>query len=186
MRLLLDLNGVLVFDTAIHHDERGHFRENWRTDHLVQQGVPESFFRGFMQNNVSVSHKGVIRGMHCQGWAKLMTVAIGSFRMVFVDLRVESEHYGKKVTLDVKPGMCIYVPEGVANGAQALEDNSVLNYIVTGAWVPGEKYLTIHPLSDELLELWLPIGPIVSEKDRKSPKLSDVLVRLKPDETISE
>lgn len=161
------IKDLLVLSTEIHEDHRGSFRENWRNDHLMDLGIPESFFDGFLQNNVSVSHKGVIRGLHNQGWSKLMTVAIGEFRMIFVDKRPESPTYNQIEVVDVKPGTCVYVPAGVANGAQSLEDNSVLNYIVTGEWTPDEKYSGINPLS--VKDLWVDIEPIISEKDLSSP-----------------
>lgn len=76
------IQGLLVFESPLHHDERGYFLENWRKKDLVANGVPDSFFHHKLQNNVSVSNQGVIRGRHCQGYEKLMTVAYGTFKMI--------------------------------------------------------------------------------------------------------
>ena len=84
------IDGLLVLTSPLHHDYRGYFLENWKKNDLIKFGIPKEFFNNDLQNNVSVSNKGTLRGMHCQGWAKLMTVAWGTFRMCFVDLRRES------------------------------------------------------------------------------------------------
>ena len=109
---------MLVFESPLHHDERGYFLENWRKKDLVANGVPDSFFHHKLQNNVSVSNQGVIRGMHCRGYEKLMTVAYGTFKMIFIDLRIDSPTYKSVDVIDVKPGRAVFVPGGVANGVQ--------------------------------------------------------------------
>lgn len=130
-------------------------------------GVPESFFQGDLQNNVSVSKKETIRGMHCQGWAKLMTVASGTFRMCFVDLRLSSSTYKAVDVIDVVPGMAIFVPAGVSNGAQSLTDKGILNYVVTGYYDPIVKYSGIMPLDKTFNLPWDLSGDvIISTKDK--------------------
>lgn len=121
------IQGLLVFESPLHHDERGYFLENWRKKDLLANGVPESFFHHKLQNNVSVSKQGVIRGMHCQGYEKLMTVAYGTFKMIFIDLRIDSPTYKSVDVIDVQPGRAVFVPGGVANGAQSLVNNGILN-----------------------------------------------------------
>ena len=177
-----EIAGLLVLTSPLHHDDRGYFLENWKKNDLIKFGVPEDFFDNDLQNNVSVSNKGTIRGMHCQGWAKLMTVAWGTFRMCFVDLRCESITYKKVVSLDVKPGMAVFVPEGVANGAQSLEENGILNYIVTGYYNPNEKYLGITPLDSKLNLPWdMTTTPIISEKDKRSLSYDEVIAIIESD-----
>ena len=177
-----EIAGLLVLTSPLHHDDRGYFLENWKKNDLIKFGVPEDFFDNELQNNVSVSNKGTLRGMHCQGWSKLMTVAWGTFRMCFVDLRRESTTYKKVVSLDVKPGMAVFVPEGVANGAQSLVENGILNYIVTGYYNPSEKYLGITPLDLKLNLPWdMTITPIISEKDMNSLSYDEVIAILESD-----
>ena len=145
----VQIQGLLVFESPLHHDERGYFLENWRKKDLVANGVPESFFHHKLQNNVSVSNQGVIRGMHCQGYEKLMTVASGTFKMIFIDLRIDSPTYKSVDVIDVKPGRAVFVPGGVANGAQSLVDNGILDYLVADYYDPHKNYLGITPLDKD-------------------------------------
>ena len=163
------IDGLLHLTSPLHYDERGYFLENWRKIDLINFGVPESFFHGDLQNNVSVSKKGTIRGMHCQGWAKLMTVASGTFRMCFIDLRLSSPTYKAVDVIDVVPGMAIFVPAGVSNGAQALTDTGILNYLVTGYYDPNVRHSGIMPLDKTLNLPWDLSGDvIISPKDQQS------------------
>ena len=141
-----NIDGLLILSSDLHHDERGYFLENWRKVDLEKFGVSKSLFLNKLQNNVSVSKKGTIRGMHCQGCEKIMTVAYGKFRMIFIDLRFGSKTYEQIDTIDVVPGMSIYVPSGVANGAQSLVDDGILNYLVADYYDPDKDYLGIMPL----------------------------------------
>ena len=175
-----NIEGLLLLSSPLHHDERGYFVENWRKIDLLKYGVPESFFQGKLQNNVSVSKKGTIRGMHCQGWEKLMTVASGTFRMCFVDLRLSSPTYKAVDVIDVVPGMAIFVPAGVSNGAQALTDKGILNYLVTGYYDPSAKHSGIMPLDQTLNLPWDVTGEvIISSKDQQSDSYLSIIQKIK-------
>ena len=174
-----NIEGLLMLSSPLHHDERGYFVENWRKIDLLKYGVPESFFQGKLQNNVSVSKKGTIRGMHCQGWAKLMTVASGTFRMCFVDLRLSSSTYKAVDVIDVVPGMAIFVPAGVSNGAQALTDKGILNYLVKGYYDPSTKHSGIMPLDKTLNLPWDLTGEvIISSKDQQSDSYLSIIQKI--------
>ena len=174
-----NIEGLLRLSSPLHHDERGYFVENWRKIDLLKYGVPESFFQGKLQNNVSISKKGTIRGMHCQGWAKLMTVASGTFRMCFVDLRLSSPTYKAVDVIDVVPGMAIFVPAGVSNGAQALTDKGILNYLVTGYYDPSVKHSGIMPLDKTLNLPWDLTGEvIISSKDQQSNSYLSIIQKI--------
>lgn len=174
-----NIEGLLILSSPLHHDERGYFVENWRKVDLLQYGVPESFFQGKLQNNVSVSKKGTIRGMHCQGWAKLMTVASGTFRMCFVDLRLSSSTYKAVDVIDVVPGTAIFVPAGVSNGAQALTDKGILNYLVTGYYDSSLKHSGIMPLDKTLNLPWNLTGEvIISSKDQQSNSYLSIIQKI--------
>ena len=174
-----NIEGLLILSSPLHHDERGYFVENWRKIDLLKYGVPEFFFQGKLQNNVSVSKKGTIRGMHCQGWAKLMTVASGTFRMCFVDLRLSSPTYKAVDVIDVVPGMAIFVPAGVSNGAQALTDKGILNYLVTGYYDPSVKHSGIMPLDKTLNLPWDLTGElIISPKDQQSNSYLSIIQKI--------
>ena len=175
-----NIEGLLLLSSPLHHDERGYFVENWRKIDLLKYGVPESFLPGKLQNNVSVSKKGTIRGMHCQGWEKLMTVASGTFRMCFVDLRLSSPTYKAVDVIDVVPGMAIFVPAGVSNGAQALTDKGILNYLVTGYYDPSAKHSGIMPLDKTLNLPWDVTGEvIISSKDQQSDSYLSIIQKIK-------
>lgn len=179
-----DIAGLGVFGTPKHVDSRGYFTENWRKHDLLEFGVPESFFEGKLQNNVSVSKAGTIRGVHCQGYPKFMTVAQGIFRMVFLDLRLGSETYKAVEVIDVSPGMSIFVPAGVANGAQSLEDDSILNYLVTDYYDPNKDYLSITPLDKDLNLPWSKSEPyLISEKDSNARTYKEVLEIIETEKT---
>lgn len=170
------IQGLLVFESPLHHDERGYFLENWRKKDLVANGVPDSFFHHKLQNNVSVSNQGVIRGMHCQGYEKLMTVAYGTFKMIFIDLRIDSPTYKSVDVIDVKPGRTVFVPGGVANGAQSLVNNGILNYLVTDYYDPHKNYLGMTPLDKDADLSWDSLfKPIISEKDQAAKTFKEVL-----------
>lgn len=172
----VQIQGLLVFESPLHHDERGYFLENWRKKDLVENGVPESFFHHKLQNNVSVSKQGVIRGMHCQGYEKLMTVAYGTFKMIFIDLRIDSPTYKSVDVIDVKPGRAVFVPGGVANGAQSLVNNGILNYLVADYYDQHKNYLGITPLDKDAHLSWDSLlKPIISEKDQAAKSFKEVL-----------
>lgn len=181
--IAVTIDGLLIFKSPLHPDERGYFVENWRKVDLLSHGVPETFFYKKLQNNVSVSKKGTIRGMHCQGWAKLMTVAYGKFRMCFVDLRKDSSTYKAVQVVDVEPGMAVFVPAGVSNGAQSLVENGILNYLVTGYYEPKKEHLGITPLDEELNLPWnRESSPIISSKDKRACSYSEVLRKIEQEE----
>lgn len=117
--------------------------------------------------------------MHCQGWAKLMTVASGTFRMCFVDLRLSSPTYKAVDVIDVVPGMAIFVPAGVSNGAQALTDKGILNYLVTGYYDPSVKHSGIMPLDKTLNLPWDLTGElIISPKDQQSNSYLSIIQKI--------
>ena len=178
------IEGLGVFGTPKHVDSRGYFTENWRKHDLLAFGVPESFFEGKLQNNVSISTAGTIRGVHCQGYPKFMTVAQGIFRMVFIDLRLGSETYKSVDVIDVTPGVSIFVPAGVANGAQSLEDEGILNYLVTDYYEPNKDYLSITPLDKDLNLPWSEKEPyLISEKDSNARTYKQVLEIIETEKT---
>ena len=179
-----NVEGLGIFGTPKHVDQRGYFTENWRKHDLLEFGVPESFFEGKLQNNVSKSHAGTIRGIHYQGYPKFMTVAQGIFRMVFIDLRLGSKTYKAVEIIDVTPGMSIFVPGGVANGAQSLEDEGILNYLVTDYYDPNKEYLGINPLDKDLNLPWSTAVPfLVSEKDSSALSYKEVLEIIENEKT---
>ena len=170
----INIKDIVVLESPLHKDNRGYFTENWRKDDLIKNGVPVNFFKKELQNNISLSKKGVIRGMHFQDCPKLFTVVQGKFRMCFVDLRENSETFKNIFYLDVKPGTIVYMPSGVANGVQSLENNGYLNYLVKCYYDP--KYVSMNPLDEDLNLPWVKdIEPILSEKDKNGISYKEML-----------
>lgn len=164
--------GLLVVTVPVHADDRGWFTEGWQREAMVAAGVPDF---GPVQHNVSFNaHRGVTRGIHAEPWDKLVTVASGSVLGAWVDLRAGAT-FGVTAHLEVRPGTAVFVPRGVGNAYQALEDATAYTYLVNGHWREGVAYPAVH-LGDPSLAIPWPIDlseSVISEKDRRNPRLAD-------------
>ena len=168
--------GLLVVDLAVHGDPRGWFKENWQREKMVAAGVPD---RRWVQNNISYNLKaGATRGIHAEPWDKFISVATGSVFGAWVDLRQGSETYGKVFTCTLDPSKAIYVPRGVGNSYQALEDGTAYCYLVDAHWSVEQKkgYTFVNLADPELAIPWpIPLSECeISEADRSHPMLEDV------------
>lgn len=176
--------GLLVLRLPVHGDDRGWFKENWQRAKMVELGVPDF---GPVQNNMSFNaERGVTRGVHAEPWDKFVSVATGSVFGAWVDLR-EGDSFGATFSVEITPGVAVYIPRGVGNSYQALEDRTVYSYLVNDHWRPGITYPALD-LADETASIPWPIpldDPCVeiSDKDRANPRLHDV-VPMKPRKTL--
>lgn len=171
------IEGLKVVDLAVHGDSRGWFKENWQRAKMTELGIPD--FR-IVQNNISYNEKkGVTRGIHAEPWDKFISVARGSVFGAWVDLREGSETFGKVFTCTLDPSKAIYVPRGVGNSFQALEDGTVYTYLVDAHWsLELKKTYTFVNLADPELGIEWPIplqDAVVSEADLNHPFLKDVI-----------
>lgn len=170
------IEGLLLVDLTVHGDARGWFKENWQREKMVALGVPD---RCWVQNNVSFNDaRGVTRGIHAEPWDKWVSVACGSVFGAWVDLRAGSVTYGKVFTATLDPSAAIYVPRGVGNSYQALEDGTAYTYLVDAHWAAELKptYTFVNLADPELAIKW-PISLVeatVSDADRRHPMLADV------------
>lgn len=168
--------GLLIFDVTSIGDERGWFQEKYHKDKLVAAGMPREF--NIVQTNVSYNReKGVARGMHAEPWDKYISVIAGRAFVAFVDLRA-GENFGKVVTLEIDNNKAVFVPRGVANSYQTLEEDTYYLYSVNAHWSQElyDKYVSIN-MADPALKIAWPIPmaeAVVSERDRAHPKLSDI------------
>lgn len=176
--------GLLVLRLPVHGDDRGWFKENWQRAKMVELGVPDF---GPVQNNMSFNaERGVTRGVHAEPWDKFVSVASGSVFGAWVDLR-EGDSFGTTFSVEITPGVAVYIPRGVGNAYQALEDRTVYSYLVNDHWRPGIAYPAVD-LADKTAALPWPI-PLddpqveISAKDRANPRLHDV-VPMKPRKTL--
>ena len=171
------IGGLKVVDLAVHGDSRGWFKENWQRAKMTALGIPDL---RVVQNNVSYNEKrGVTRGIHAEPWDKFISVARGSVFGAWVDLREGSATFGKVFTCTLDPGRAIYVPRGVGNSFQALEDGTAYTYLVDAHWsLELKKTYTFVNLADPELAIEWPIPleeATVSEADLNHPYLRDVV-----------
>lgn len=161
------IDGLLVVPLTVHGDARGWFKENWNREKM--SGIPDF---GPVQNNMSFNaEKGVTRGLHAEPWDKLVSVAAGSVMGAWCDLREGSPTYGQTYMHPIDSGVAVFVPRGVANGFQALENNTVYSYLVNDHWSPDAEY---HFVNLDMID-W-PLEPTeISEKDRNHPSLADAI-----------
>ena len=168
--------GLKVLDLTVHGDSRGWFKENWQRAKMVGLGIPDL---RIVQNNVSFNaERGVTRGIHAEPWDKFISVVTGSVFGAWVDLREGSATFGKVFTCILDPSKAIFVPRGVGNSFQALEDGNVYNYLVNAHWSAElKKTYTFVNLADPDLAIDWPI-PLaeceLSEADQAHPMLADV------------
>lgn len=166
--------GLIVFDLPVHGDNRGWFKENWQREKMTALGLPDF---GPVQNNFSYNtNRGVARGVHAEPWDKYVSLGKGRIFGFWVDIREGSPTYGQSYTTELDPSKAIYVPAGVANGYQTLEDDTVYSYLVNDHWSADANYAFVS-MFDESLGINYPI-PLseseVSDKDKKHPMLTDV------------
>lgn len=170
-----DIPGLLVIDIPQHGDNRGWFKENWQREKMVAAGLPDF---APVQNNISFNAAaGTTRGIHAEPWDKYVSVATGRIFGAWVDLRA-GDSFGATVTVELGPDTAVFVPRGVGNSFQTLEDNTAYTYLVNDHWsadaVDGYKFLN---LADETVAVPWPISlekAELSEKDRAHPRLADV------------
>ena len=170
------IEGLKVVELSVHGDARGWFKENWQRAKMCALGVPDL---RVVQNNVSFNaERGVTRGIHAEPWDKFVSVATGSVFGAWVDLRAGSPTYGRVYTATLDPSRAIYVPRGVGNSFQALEDGTAYTYLVDAHWSAGLRgTYTFVSLADPALGIDWPIPlpeATLSEADRHHPMLADV------------
>ena len=153
---------VVLIEPCIHGDSRGYFLETYRHD-LFEEAVQREV--SFVQDNESKSSKGVIRGLHFQeppyAQAKLVRVIEGSVLDVAVDLRKDSQNFGKYVSaiLTGENKNQLFIPEGFAHGFVTLSDTAVFSYKTTSYFSPKhEKGISYN---DESIN----VNWIISEED---------------------
>jgi dTDP-4-dehydrorhamnose 3,5-epimerase-like enzyme len=166
--------GLQRWDVPVHGDNRGWFKENWQREKMLELGLPDL---GPVQNNVSFNRTaGTTRGIHAEPWDKYISVASGSVFGAWVDLR-QGPGFGAVYTTIIDPSVAVYVPRGVGNAFQTLEDATAYSYLVNDHWSPAAEYTFLN-LADETVAIPWPI-PLadaeLSDKDRAHPRLADVV-----------
>ncbi len=171
------IKDLFVITPTVFGDHRGYFMETYQKEEFANAGINVEF----VQDNESRSCRGVLRGLHfqkTQPQGKLVRVVEGEVFDVAVDLRKDSQTYGKwyGVTLSAENKKQFYVPEGFAHGFLVLSETATFVYKCTRLYAPGDEGGLAYndpdvgiewPISDDM-ELKL------SDKDLKNPRLKDL------------
>lgn len=164
------IEGLLIIEPKVFGDDRGYFMESFNK--LIFEQITGEKIE-FVQDNESMSAKGVLRGLHFQkppmAQGKLVRVVKGSVLDVAVDVRKNSPTYGKyeKVLLTEKNKRQLWIPEGFAHGFLTLENNTIFNYKCTNYYSPENEGSILWNDTDLGIE-WGVETPILSEKDKIS------------------
>lgn len=167
------LPGVLRVHTDVYADDRGAFMETYHAERYADAGIDATF----VQDNISRSATGVLRGLHLQNphpQGKLICVLAGTVYDVVVDVRRTSETFGQWMgtMLDAWSGQ-LYVPAGYAHGFVVTNGPALFSYKCTDVYAPDAE-LSIHWNDPDLGIQWPVDEPIVSEKDAAAPRLRDI------------
>lgn len=169
-----ELPGVLIFEPEAFSDERGFFLETWRENQYRQAGITLSF----VQDNVSFSQKGILRGLHYQhpqSQGKLVQVLSGEVLDAAVDIRVGSPTFGKSVgvILTESNHKQMYIPPGFAHGFCVTSETALFSYKCTDYYNASSEGGILW--NDPDLGIDWPIEePILSAKDANYPLLKDI------------
>jgi len=170
-----EIPGLLVIEPKVHGDARGFFVETWQRERYAEIGMP----REFVQDNMSSSGKGVLRGLHLQhphAQGKLVQVLEGEVFDVAVDVRRGSPWFGQwvGVRLDGKRRNQFWVPAGFAHGYCVLSDMAVFSYKCTDFYHPESELSVLW--NDPAIGIDWPLDeePQLSQKDRAGLLLNDI------------
>ena len=169
-----EIHDVVIIKPKLFHDERGYFFESFREDIMKSNGVTSKF----VQDNQSMSSKGILRGLHFQkdpfAQGKLVRVIKGSVLDVAVDIRKKSPTYGQHflIELNEENKTMFYIPPGFAHGFLTLEDDTLFSYKCTN-YYNKESEGAIRWNSKSLNVDWGIVNPILSSKDATAPTFDE-------------
>lgn len=169
-----NLPGVLVIDPDVFSDCRGFFLEGFHVEKYRSIGIEESF----VQDNLSRSTRGTLRGLHAQRLnpqGKLVSVTKGAVFDVAVDINPESATFATwfGIELNDENHRQLWIPAGYAHGFQVLSDSADFFYKCTDLYHPEDEIGVIWNDSDLAIS-WPVTNPTVSEKDQRLPTIKTV------------
>lgn len=171
----LEIPDIILVEHVVFKDHRGFFKEIYKRTDFLANGIAYDF----VQANLSLSRRGVVRGLHYQlkpmEQGKLIVVLRGRIFDVSVDIRENSPWFKKYVALELNgnDNYALWIPPGFAHGFQALEDDTLVLYLVTKEYSPQHERCI--KWDDPTLSIRWPIkNALVSEKDQKCPQLSNL------------
>lgn len=166
--------GLKLLKPTVFGDQRGYFFESFNAEKMHDLGISDRF----VQDNQSMSQKGVLRGLHFQApphaQAKLVAVLQGKVIDVVVDIRSASPTYGQtcKVELSAENKLQLYVPIGFAHGFATLEENTIFSYKCSNFYNQPSEGGILWNDPDLNIE-WGIENPILSDKDQVNPLFKD-------------
>ena len=169
------IDGLLVVQPDVFLDERGYFFESFNKEKYVDGGINFSF----VQDNISKSKKGTVRGLHYQvgesAQGKLCSVIVGKVLDIAVDIRFGSPTFGKYYSLELNEEKKnqLWIPPGFAHGFSVLSDDAIFSYKCTNIYNKQAERSILY--NDEMLKIdWKVEMPIVSPKDLLAKKCSEI------------
>jgi dTDP-4-dehydrorhamnose 3,5-epimerase len=168
------LPGVLIIEPDVFGDERGFFMETWNGRRYEEAGLPGRF----VQDNLSYSARGVLRGLHFQNpqpQGKLVSVLWGEVFDVAVDIRAGSPTFGEwtGVPLSAENKRQFYVPPDFAHGFLVTSEDAIFFYKCTDYYAPSSEGIVLWNDPDIGIE-WPTDAPTLSERDGKAPLLREM------------
>ena len=170
----MGLPGVLLIEPEVFGDPRGYFMETFHARRYRDAGIGETF----VQDNLSQSGAGILRGLHFQhphGQGKLAQVLQGMAYDVVVDVRAGSPTFGRWVaeTLSADNMLQIYAPPGFAHGFCAVQAPVLFTYKVTEFYAPADEVSVLWNDPDLAIP-WPVAEPVLNDKDKNAPRLRDI------------
>ena len=168
------LDGLVIIEPKVFTDPRGFFFESYHNHRYRENGIPCSF----VQDNQSFSIKNTLRGLHYQyphGQAKLVSVIKGEVFDVAVDIRRSSPTFAQweGVHLTERNHLQLFIPEGFAHGFCVLSDDAVFSYKCSDYYTPSAEHGIVWNDPDIGI-IWPVKNPLLSEKDSRYPRLTDM------------
>jgi dTDP-4-dehydrorhamnose 3,5-epimerase len=170
------IKDLIIINPSVYEDNRGYFFESYNQRFFREQGI----YTNFVQDNQSISVKGVLRGLHFQKiapQAKLVRCIVGEVYDVVVDLRKSSETYKKwfGVKLSEDNMKMMFVPKGFAHGFVTLSDVAVFHYKCDELYMPSADGGIIYNDPEINIDWGVDVSQLImSDKDRVLPKLADI------------
>ena len=171
----VNIDGLLVIEPKVYVDDRGSFFESFNRNEYQKNGVDVKF----VQDNISVSVKGTVRGLHYQvgdkAQGKLCQVLKGKVLDVAVDIRFNSPSFGKYFSLEISENdkLQLWIPPGFAHGFSVLSDDVIFSYKCNNYYSKSDERAILYNDPDLNID-WKVKQPIVSEKDLKAKLFKEI------------
>ncbi len=170
------IEGLLVIEPQVFNDARGYFYESYNKQKFAEAGIDYEF----IQDNQSLSQKGIIRGLHFQAppyeQGKLVRVIQGAVKDVVVDIRKNSPTFGQhfSIVLTAQNKTMFFIPPGFAHGFETLEENTIFLYKCTNVYNKESEGGLLW--NDPFLNInWQNNDPLISDKDKILPTFENLI-----------